>query len=230
MGRPRAGARGGHRADQRGARPPRPGAAVALLRGRGRGALPASGSRRGRARVPARERAVPQSPPRRAAERQLRRHDGAAVPVRRVAPAAAARAREVGRRDHRRDRRQGRQGGGVSRRALGRLGDPPRRRHRRVAREDAGGDRRPLDCTPARCSRPTRSSSRWSKPGIAADLRSLAAPWRQQVDAVFAAATLKAPDAAFMQQGGKRGVHTEHLGHLLAEMQVLQRSYPGARW
>ena len=93
MGRPRAGARGGHRADQRRARPPRPGAAVALVRGRGRGALQASGPRRGRARVPARERAVPQSPARRAAERQLRRHDRAAIPVRCVAPAAAARAR-----------------------------------------------------------------------------------------------------------------------------------------
>jgi ring-1,2-phenylacetyl-CoA epoxidase subunit PaaC len=66
--------------------------------------------------------------------------------------------------------------------------------------------------------------------GIAADVRSLAAPWRQHVDAVLAAATLKAPDAAFMQLGGRRGVHTEHLGHLLAEMQVLQRSHPGARW
>jgi ring-1,2-phenylacetyl-CoA epoxidase subunit PaaC len=66
--------------------------------------------------------------------------------------------------------------------------------------------------------------------GIAADVRALAPPWRQHVDAVFAAATLKAPDAAYMQLGGKRGVHTEHLGHLLAEMQVLQRSYPGARW
>jgi len=32
------------------------------------------------------------------------------------------------------------------------------------------------------------------------------------------------------QSGSKRGVHTEHLSHLLAEMQVLQRSYPGARW
>ena len=35
---------------------------------------------------------------------------------------------------------------------------------------------------------------------------------------------------AFMQQGGKQGVHTEHLGHLLAEMQFLQRAYPGAQW
>ncbi len=66
--------------------------------------------------------------------------------------------------------------------------------------------------------------------GIAADVRSLAAPWRQHVDAVFAAATITTPEVAFMQQGGKRGVHTEHLGHLLAEMQVLQRAHPGAQW
>jgi len=38
------------------------------------------------------------------------------------------------------------------------------------------------------------------------------------------------PREVFMQQGGKRGLHTEHLGHLLAKMQVLQRSYPGAHW
>ena len=66
--------------------------------------------------------------------------------------------------------------------------------------------------------------------GVAADVRILAEPWRAYVDAVFTEATLHAPHDAFMQQGGKRGVHTEHLGHLLAEMQVLQRSHPGARW
>lgn len=66
--------------------------------------------------------------------------------------------------------------------------------------------------------------------GIAADVRSLAAAWHQHVDAVFAAATITTPEVAFMQQGGKRGVHTEHLGHLLAEMQVLQRAHPGAQW
>jgi len=66
--------------------------------------------------------------------------------------------------------------------------------------------------------------------GIAADVRELATPWRQHVDAVLGAATLKAPEGVFMQQGGKRGEHTEHLGHLLAEMQVLPRAHPGARW
>ena len=66
--------------------------------------------------------------------------------------------------------------------------------------------------------------------GIAADARALEVPWREHVDRVLVAATLEVPDAAFMQQGGKRGVHTEHLGHLLAEMQTLPRSHPGARW
>lgn len=66
--------------------------------------------------------------------------------------------------------------------------------------------------------------------GIAVDLRTLAEPWRQRVDAVLAEATLDSPTETFMQQGGKCGVHTEHLGHLIAEMQVLQRAYPGARW
>jgi len=66
--------------------------------------------------------------------------------------------------------------------------------------------------------------------GIAADVRALEAPWREHVDRILAAATLEAPDATFMQQGGKKGVHTEHLGHLLAEMQTLPRSHPGARW
>ena len=66
--------------------------------------------------------------------------------------------------------------------------------------------------------------------GIAADVRTLEAPWRQHVEDVLRAATLALPGAAFMQQGGKRGVHTEHLSHLLSEMQILQRSHPGAQW
>jgi ring-1,2-phenylacetyl-CoA epoxidase subunit PaaC len=69
---------------------------------------------------------------------------------------------------------------------------------------------------------------------IAADPRSLEVQWRAHVDAVLAEATLVAPAGAFMQggnaKGGRQGVHTEHLGHLLPEMQYLQRAYPGAQW
>jgi len=70
--------------------------------------------------------------------------------------------------------------------------------------------------------------------GIAADVAALEAPWRRHVDAVLAEATLTAPQDGWMQggngRGGKQGVHTEHLGHLLAEMQFLQRAYPNAQW
>jgi len=70
--------------------------------------------------------------------------------------------------------------------------------------------------------------------GIAADVGALEAPWHAHVDAVLAEATLAPPDKAWMQggggRGGKQGVHTEHLGFVLAELQFLQRAYPGARW
>jgi ring-1,2-phenylacetyl-CoA epoxidase subunit PaaC len=66
--------------------------------------------------------------------------------------------------------------------------------------------------------------------GVAADEATLAPLWRERVRAVLAEATLTVPTATWMQTGGMRGLHTEHLSHLLAEMQVLQRNYPGARW
>jgi len=50
------------------------------------------------------------------------------------------------------------------------------------------------------------------------------------VDEVFAAADLRRPADAFQRRGGRLGLHTEHLGHLLAEMQHLQRASPGLRW
>jgi ring-1,2-phenylacetyl-CoA epoxidase subunit PaaC len=66
--------------------------------------------------------------------------------------------------------------------------------------------------------------------GIASDLSALAAPWRATVESVLTEATLAVPTSLFMQRGGRRGVHTEHLGHMLTTMQHLQRSYPGAQW
>ncbi len=59
---------------------------------------------------------------------------------------------------------------------------------------------------------------------------SLRGPWLAQVEPLLKEATLAIPvDSAFVS-GGKRGVHSEHLGYVLAEMQYLQRAYPGARW
>ncbi len=54
--------------------------------------------------------------------------------------------------------------------------------------------------------------------------------WIEKVTATFAEATLTIPENVFVQTGGKQGIHTEHLGFILAEMQYLQRSYPNAQW
>ena len=67
--------------------------------------------------------------------------------------------------------------------------------------------------------------------GEAFDPAALRSEWEHYVSEVFDAATLQLPAAeAWIQKGGKQGMHTEHLGYLLAEMQVLQRTYPGAKW
>jgi ring-1,2-phenylacetyl-CoA epoxidase subunit PaaC len=65
--------------------------------------------------------------------------------------------------------------------------------------------------------------------GIAVDLASIYPLWDERVRDVLREATLDVPSAP-MQKGGKQGRHTEQLGYLLAEMQFLQRAYPGCEW
>ena len=65
---------------------------------------------------------------------------------------------------------------------------------------------------------------------IAGDIDVPRAAWDDEVDAVLAQATLRRPEANWQQSGGRAGRHTEHLGHLLSEMQYLQRVHPGATW
>ena len=66
--------------------------------------------------------------------------------------------------------------------------------------------------------------------GVGDDLAALRAPWLERVSATLAEGTLTVPQSTWHQRGGKRGVHTEHLGHMLAEMQIVARSHPGATW
>ena len=66
--------------------------------------------------------------------------------------------------------------------------------------------------------------------GIAPDLGELRSAWVARIEADLLAATLRRPQAAHYPWYGKRGVHTEHLGHLLAEMQHLPRTFPGVQW
>jgi ring-1,2-phenylacetyl-CoA epoxidase subunit PaaC len=66
--------------------------------------------------------------------------------------------------------------------------------------------------------------------GIAADVKAIEPKWRAMVSDVLSRATLRIPDNVAMMSGGRRGRHTEYLGHMLSEMQIVARSYPGAEW
>lgn len=67
--------------------------------------------------------------------------------------------------------------------------------------------------------------------GYGVDLQKIYPDWIKKINAVFEEAGLPlAPEKIWMQTGGKEGRHTEHLGFILAEMQFLQRAYPGAEW
>jgi ring-1,2-phenylacetyl-CoA epoxidase subunit PaaC len=66
--------------------------------------------------------------------------------------------------------------------------------------------------------------------GIAPAMAPLRLRWEERVGAVLEEATLKRPAAASYLWHGKRGAHTEHLGHMLAEMQHLPRTFPGVTW
>jgi len=66
--------------------------------------------------------------------------------------------------------------------------------------------------------------------GIGVEPSTLEGAWRATVDDVLARASLTTPETSYMQRGGREGRHTEHLGHMLAEMQIVARSHPGASW
>ncbi len=68
------------------------------------------------------------------------------------------------------------------------------------------------------------------KEGIAVDLKKLEPVWRKEIEQLLEEAGIKVPAETFMQSGSRKGVHSEHLGYLLAEMQALPRMYPGAKW
>lgn len=63
------------------------------------------------------------------------------------------------------------------------------------------------------------------------DVAAFKAGWLKNVSEVFSEASLPVPDEnTFMQKGGKQGIHTEHMGYILTELQYVQRAYPGCEW
>ena len=65
---------------------------------------------------------------------------------------------------------------------------------------------------------------------IAIDPGSLRGRWLTTLSGVVSEATLELPQTDWMQQGGRTGRHSEHLGHLLSELQSMQRTFPGQTW
>ena len=50
------------------------------------------------------------------------------------------------------------------------------------------------------------------------------------VNEILQEATLQIPDMKYFQKGGKQGIHSEHMGYLLADMQYMQRTFPNMNW
>lgn len=65
---------------------------------------------------------------------------------------------------------------------------------------------------------------------FAPDLKLLKQNWNEIINTTLVEATLTIPESKDFSNGGRKGIHTEYLGHLLAEMQIVARSFPGAKW
>jgi ring-1,2-phenylacetyl-CoA epoxidase subunit PaaC len=77
---------------------------------------------------------------------------------------------------------------------------------------------------------PSSTDLQMASEGMAPDLAQLKPLFDEKIKEVLRNAKLKLPTTTWMQGGGKNGVHSEHLGFMLAEMQYLQRAYPGLEW
>jgi ring-1,2-phenylacetyl-CoA epoxidase subunit PaaC len=69
-----------------------------------------------------------------------------------------------------------------------------------------------------------------SNAGLSADISVIKTKWQEKVNEIFTEATLIVPPDGQIHTGGKEGKHTEHLGLILAELQFIQRAYPGSEW
>lgn len=68
------------------------------------------------------------------------------------------------------------------------------------------------------------------KAGIGVDVSKLKAKYHKNVAEILEEATISVPELKYFQSGGKKGIHSEHMGFLLSDMQYMQRTYPGAKW
>jgi ring-1,2-phenylacetyl-CoA epoxidase subunit PaaC len=76
----------------------------------------------------------------------------------------------------------------------------------------------------------TENEEEMAKKKIGVDCRGLKSHWDAIINDVFKEATLSRPKDDHMKTGGRQGIHTEYLGHMLSDMQYLQRAHPDAKW
>jgi len=77
---------------------------------------------------------------------------------------------------------------------------------------------------------PTEVEKAMLKEDIGVEVTSLKNRYYETVSAVLEEATLTVPESKYFQKGGKQGIHTEHMGYLLAQLQYMQRTYPNMEW
>jgi len=77
---------------------------------------------------------------------------------------------------------------------------------------------------------PTEADTAMVTQGIGVDSTKLKANYYQLVSAVLAEATLITPVVEYFQKGGKQGIHSEHMGFIVTELQFMQRTYPNMNW
>lgn len=76
----------------------------------------------------------------------------------------------------------------------------------------------------------TEADTAMIKEGVGVDVTKLKSTYYNRVNSVIEEATLSVPENTYFQKGGKQGIHTEHMGYLLADLQFMQRAYPDMEW
>ena len=80
------------------------------------------------------------------------------------------------------------------------------------------------------CFKLTESDKEMLTAEIGVDVSSFKDAYHKEVSDVLTEATLRTPNSKFFQNGGKQGLHSEHMGYILAELQYMQRAYPNMKW
>ncbi|SDB55366.1 ring-1,2-phenylacetyl-CoA epoxidase subunit PaaC [Flavobacteriaceae bacterium MAR_2010_188] len=76
----------------------------------------------------------------------------------------------------------------------------------------------------------TENEMRMVEEGIGVDVSKLKESYYSEVNSILEEATIRIPESKYFQKGGKEGIHTEHMGYLLNDLQYMQRTYPNMEW